>query len=553
MYKLRSYQEDAVNKSVDSLTKDNNMLLIAPTGSGKTIMLSHVINKFSTQTYVLSHRKEINTQNYKTYKELFNNELTKISEFTAENKNIVNGINFCMVQTLHKNLETTPIPDMLVIDEAHHARADTYVMIIDFYKQKNKNLKLFGVTATPTRSDGKGLEKYFNNVYKEITLLKLIEVGALVRPIVKIIDVDTIKDSSKNCIKIETQEQLMIAKDTSILEHWKNECSYEKPEVVRQTIGFTNTIRHAQNLNALFKENGVRSGCVSGDMNKLERNEVIEKFRNKEIQVLFNANILTEGFDNPETSCVMLIRPSSSKNSMVQMVGRGLRHSPNKDNCLILDFGKSIERHKNLFPSTCIKDVSDKLGISSTPEDIEEDEDNKVDVSDCVQKSVEISEFDLIIKDVLKTTRSKDIWVEVPFYKKFYIASGFNSVVLVELPDKLEGADSPTSESEVGIGYLWMCSNKQGYHSIVQDPCNIKKIFEQGALYIGAHEQMHFPYIYKSMIRKDISTSQKRVLSKNYKHLVKNKYEAMCLIHLQKKREFFKELRNKTIQNYKVT
>lgn len=184
---LRLRQKEMVGKIVGALASNDNTLAVAPTGAGKTVMLSAALgqmleNQSIGKAIVLQHRDELVGQNRQTFGWM--NGQAKTSIFNAEEKSWGGDVTFAMVQTLSRQLNLASMPklDALVVDEAHHACADSYVRVIEKAKQDNPDLKLLGVTATPMRGDKKGLRSIFDNVCDQITVAELIQSGHLVQP-----------------------------------------------------------------------------------------------------------------------------------------------------------------------------------------------------------------------------------------------------------------------------------------------------------------------------------------------------------------------------------
>jgi len=189
---LRVRQKEFVEKSVKALLERGNTLGVAPTGSGKTIMLSavvgQVLNGHGGKAAILAHRAEITAQNMDKFRRV--NPNLNVSVVDAKTKSWDGDAVFAMVQTLSRenNLSQMPHLDLLVVDEAHHAEAATYRRIIDAAKSKNGRVKIYGVTATPNRGDGKSLRNIFNNCADQISLGEMIASGQLVRPRTFVID-----------------------------------------------------------------------------------------------------------------------------------------------------------------------------------------------------------------------------------------------------------------------------------------------------------------------------------------------------------------------------
>ena len=171
---LRPRQSELVDKAVKALKADGNTIAIAPTGAGKTVMLSAVCDRWG-KVLVLQHRDELVDQNATTYKRVTGKPFVICD---AQNKTFADTT-FAMVQTLARdnNLALMPSFDLLVIDEAHHVAAESYQKIIRRAKELNPRLAVFGVTATPERGDSRGLQAVFNNVCDAVTLGELIAEG----------------------------------------------------------------------------------------------------------------------------------------------------------------------------------------------------------------------------------------------------------------------------------------------------------------------------------------------------------------------------------------
>jgi len=260
-----------------------------------------------------------------------------------------------MVPTLARatNLDAMPALDLLVIDEAHHVAADSYRRIIDRARDRNPDIRVFGVTATPNRGDKKGLRPVFSNVSDQISIGELIASGHLVPPRTFVIDVgtqDALNSVRKTVDDFDMQAVDAIMNQTPITEavirHWKEKAGD------RQTVVFCSTVDHARNVKEALIADGINADMIYGDMGAADRRNVLRAFEKGNVQVIVNVAVLTEGWDHQPTSCVVLLRPSSYKSTMIQMVGRGLRTvDPNafpgilKTDCIVLDFGTSTLLH----------------------------------------------------------------------------------------------------------------------------------------------------------------------------------------------------------------
>lgn len=358
--RLRPRQKAFVERSVSALNARRNTLGVAPTGAGKTIMLSAVtgesIKDSDAKVCILAHRDELTAQNRAKFERVVPNVGTSVVD--AYEKSWGGQVTFAMVPTLARssNLDGMPRLDLLVIDEAHHAVAASYRRIIDRVRDANPEARVFGVTATPNRGDRKGLREVFDNVADQISLGELIASGHLVPPRTFVIDVgvqDELKSVRKTSSDFDMSEVANIMDRAPVTEevirHWKEKAGD------RQTVIFCSTVEHAAHVRDAFHAAGISAALIHGEMPSETRKSVLADYAGGKIRVIVNVAVLTEGWDHPPTSCVVLLRPSSYKSTMIQMVGRGLRtvdpeEFPGvvKTDCIVLDFGTSSLIHGTL-------------------------------------------------------------------------------------------------------------------------------------------------------------------------------------------------------------
>ena len=364
---LRPYQEAAINDACKALDTHKNTIVVAPTGAGKTIMLSALVGKRyedGKKILVMQHRDELVDQNKSKFERINPYITTSIVNGTV--KNWKGDTVFSMVQTIsrNRNLMDRPAFDMLVIDESHHAAADTYLKVIKAVKEDNPDAEIVGFTATPNRGDGKGLRKVFNNCSHQIDITTLIREGFLVPPKSYVIDCG-VKDSLRNVaisgndFNMEQVESIMNRKviNQKVVEEYLNHAEG------RKTVVFCSTIKHAEDLLEEFIDQGVNAEMVTGDTPKSERAQTLHDLVHNDLKVVVNVAVLTEGFDAPPVSCIILTSPCSQKATMVQMIGRGLRtinpeEFPDlvKRDCIVLDFGTSVLTHGSLEDAVNLDD-----------------------------------------------------------------------------------------------------------------------------------------------------------------------------------------------------
>ena len=354
---LRPRQTQLVERTLAALRQYGNTLAVAPTGSGKTIMLSAVAGSVlaepDAKACILAHRTELTGQNRTKFSRV-NPSLTT-SVVDANEKSWSGRATFAMVQTLSKgaNLDQIPTLDLLVIDEAHHASSPSYRAVIDKVQSRNPNAAICGLTATPNRGDGQGLRDVFSNLADQITLAEMIASGHLVPPRTFVIDVGAQEALSKvrrTAVDFDMDEVASILNKTlitdAVIRNWKEKASD------RKTIVFCSTVAHALSVCYGFNAAGVPAVVIHGDLPESERKACIARFESGDAQVIVNVAILTEGYDFTPTACVVLLRPSSYKSTFIQMVGRGLRtvdpeEHPHviKTDCIVLDFGTASLMH----------------------------------------------------------------------------------------------------------------------------------------------------------------------------------------------------------------
>ncbi|MBI5135806.1 MAG: DEAD/DEAH box helicase family protein [Nitrospirae bacterium] len=443
---LRPRQKELVERSLEALHRHGNTLAVAPTGSGKTIMLSAVTGSLladpSTRACILAHRDELTAQNQEKFGRVNPNVPTSV--FNATAKSWAGRATFAMVQTLsrERHLKEMPDIDLLVVDEAHHVAADSYRRVIDRVRDKNPAARIYGVTATPQRGDGKGLREVFDNVADQITLGELVRSGHLVRPRTFVIDVgaqDALKRVRRTASDFDMREVEAVMNrkpiNDAVVHHWR-----EKAEG-RQTIVFCSTVAHAQAVCNTFEANGIGAVLIHGDLHSDERKARLAEYESGLARVVVNVAVLTEGYDYTPTSCVALLRPSSYKSTMIQMVGRGLRTvDPNehpgvvKEDCIVLDFGTATLMHGTLEQEATVDPRPKREGDTPTKRCPECFVDLPARVAECPlcgfafdtgpETDGDLADFVMTEIDLL--SRSNFRWVDLFGHDDALMASGFS-------------------------------------------------------------------------------------------------------------------------------
>lgn len=334
---LRPRQQETLDKVQEALDKHNNTLVLAPTGFGKTVTFCAIVKKqletrlpVEAKVCILSHLQHLTKQNSDTFQLVAPG--TSVSFYDAGEKSWQGQVVFAMIQSLSRgNLDLVPFLDMIVIDEAHHSTSSSYQAFVAAVTTKNPRIRILGVTATASRSDRKPFPKYFDNVADYITLCDTVAAGHLVWPRTVVVNTSAIANlrpllenvslsvSAENGVgefNLSQVSKIMdhIVINQEVVNNWKKVAEF------RQTVGFCSTVEHANSLCTTFVESGVRAVVVSSNnMTEAARRKALQEYASGAYKVILCVAVLIEGWDDPPTSCVLLLRPSSCKATMLQV------------------------------------------------------------------------------------------------------------------------------------------------------------------------------------------------------------------------------------------
>lgn len=314
--KLRDYQEEVLG-IIDNL-KPGSYLIQMATGLGKTATFTNIKRK--GRVLVLAHREELITQPVKYYN-------CPVGIEMASNSSNGEEVVIASIMSLTHRLEKFKPDefDMIIIDEAHHAAAQSYKKIISYFKPR----LLLGFTATPNRGDNVRLDDVFQAIIYQKDLKWAIQNKYLTDIYCMRVNIGyDISQVARRMGDFATGE-LDKAMNTDILNGAISE-AYKK-YAKGQTLIFATSVEHAQNIAKLIP------GAVAVTADTKNRAELIEKFTNREIPCLVNCMIFTEGTDMPLVETVMIARPTSNSSLYTQMVGRGLRLYPGKEKLILID------------------------------------------------------------------------------------------------------------------------------------------------------------------------------------------------------------------------
>ncbi len=337
---LRPYQAEAIERTEAAEARGvRRQLGVAATGLGKTIVFCALAQQRGRRTLVLVHRDELVRQAVAKMREVWPG--VDVGVVKAKENEVHADVVVASVQTLSRATRLAQLTgafDLVIVDEAHHTAADTYRRILDAVGAGTDNGPLLlGVTATPDRGDGKGLDDLFDEITWVYDILWGIRSGYLcdvrgLRVTVDALDLSGVR-MNRGDYDAGQAGQAMTDADAPavIVRAWQQHASD------RQTLVFTPTVALAEEVALAFKHAGVRAECVSGGTPLDDRRAILASYAAERTQVLVNCAVLTEGYDNPRTDCVVVARPTKSRALFTQMIGRGTRKHPAKADLLVLD------------------------------------------------------------------------------------------------------------------------------------------------------------------------------------------------------------------------
>jgi len=341
---LRPYQRDAVDAVVAARRRGvRRQVICLPTGAGKTVIFAQLARIARRQVLVLAHRTELIEQaRDKVARALGDAEAVAIEQADRRADSGAKVV-VCSIRSLHDERLARILRGrrlgLVVYDECHHAVAQDNRRVLEALGAFDPDWEgtLLGFTATPARADGVGLERVFEEIVYSRGLPELIAdrylVGVRGYRIATAADLTGLRPGGLDFVLEELAEAVDIEDRNALVARSIQELARD-----RRTIVFCVTVAHAYRLAEALRAVGIRCGVVHGQQKPDDRARVLELFRRGALQALTNVGVLTEGFDDPEVSCVALARPTRSQGLYAQCVGRGMRPYPGKRDCLILDF-----------------------------------------------------------------------------------------------------------------------------------------------------------------------------------------------------------------------
>lgn len=355
---LRPYQKEAVNSCIDWFCEGKDRpLIVLPTGTGKSLVAAEICRDVVTHTpharvMVVAHVKELVRQNFEKFITIEKNINTGIISAGLGKKQFNNQVLFGSIQSIYKNANKIGHIDLMIADECHLIPVKGQGMWRSFEKDMriiNPNFRMAGMTATPFRmTTGTlvgGSNPQFDGICYEYKIINAFKDGYLseVVTIPTETHLATIGVHKRGGEFINSELEKAVNIDTKT-----KACCDEIIKLGEQRktwLIFASGNSHAQNIHKYLRSKGINGYCLTQETPKTERDLAIMEHVNGHCTYLVNNMILTTGFDCPRLDLIACMRPTGSAGLWVQMVGRGTRLFEGKENCLLLDFGKNIERH----------------------------------------------------------------------------------------------------------------------------------------------------------------------------------------------------------------
>lgn len=330
---LRGYQLDILDGARKSLRTKRSVLIVSPTGSGKTVLTAAMVLNATAKgkiVWIVVHRNELIKQISKTLHRFgIPHGIVKagVPETTAM-------VQICMINTLANRLTRMQQPDLLIIDECHHTPASQYTKVISFLP---RTAKIIGLTASPERRDGKGLGQFFEEMVMGPSVAELINLGSLVPAHVYVpARVDT-RNLHTKYGDVDQTEARELMTDPAIVGDAVGQ--WEKYALMKRTLTFCQGVAHAEQVAAEYRRQGYAFQSIDGTMTEAEREDRLSGLDNGKYIGITSSDLIGEGVDIPSIECVQFLRITYSLPLYVQQAGRGMRIDleNGKTHCIILD------------------------------------------------------------------------------------------------------------------------------------------------------------------------------------------------------------------------
>ena len=370
---LKEHQKAAL-KSLEEMRRNHETiaLIYHATGTGKTVTAVTDAKRFGKRTLFIAHTNELVNQAAETFRSLWSDVSVGIYMGSIKEKDAFVVCGSVQSVALHTEEFTETDFDYIIIDEAHHAAAESYQKLLAYFKPSFT----LGLTATPERADDQDILSIFKNTAHKLDIKTAVEIGELV---------------SVRCIRIHTNIDLTKVRFNSVRYNIRDlESKLFVPDrnnlivdtfieyvSTKRTVIFCASVKHAEEIAEKIRERGVAAMAVSGGMKASDRREILAKFKQGEIKALCACDLLNEGWDCPETEVLFMARPTMSKVLYTQQLGRGMRLCEGKECLMVFDFVDNASQYNmpySMHRLLKLKDYHPGKRVLGTKKQMQEDD-----------------------------------------------------------------------------------------------------------------------------------------------------------------------------------
>ena len=339
--RLRPYQQELITALLTAWCSSNRLMLQLPTGGGKTVIFAAIASQFLQQgkrVLILAHREELVLQ-----------AAEKVNVISGTSAGIIKAghqanyglpLQVASVQSLGTRLHLLAPPDLIVVDEAHHATAATYRKVLEACP----DACILGVSATPVRLDGSGFQDMFDELFCGPSVQELIESGYLSKfKLFASPEPMSVKGVRKQQGDYSVAQ--IASANNAVKLSGRLVQSYLQHCPGKRCIVFALNVEHSREIAYRYNEAGIPALHLDGQTSDSQRQDALKRFEAGDIKVISNCSLFDEGLDIPGIEAVQIAKPTTSLSRWLQMVGRALRPSPGKDYALILDHTKNWTNH----------------------------------------------------------------------------------------------------------------------------------------------------------------------------------------------------------------
>lgn len=462
--RLRDYQEQSIQAVLDHVQQGHKRLGISlATGSGKTVIFTQLIDRIEPpnesimQTLVLVHRRELVEQAAKHCSLAYPSKSIEI-EMGNSHASGAADITIASIQSIMSGDRIEKFDasrfKLILVDEAHHIVALQYLKVLKYFGLRpleHKAPVLVGVSATFSRNDGVELGAAIDHIVYHKDYIDMIDSGwlaDLVFTTVKSnVDLRRVRSSGGD-FQIGSLSRAVNTNEANeiIVQAWKHRIGERK-----STLVFCVDKAHVASLTNTFCAHGIAAEYVTSDTPRQTRTERLDKFKRGDMAVLLNCGVFTEGTDVPNIDCVLLARPTKSRNLLVQMIGRGVRQSVGKKDCLVIDMVSTLKAGivttPTLFglnPDELVEDANvENLRELKTRREREEDQEQAAGVAVPIfDGSLEFTHYETVHDLIADTSAERHIrgmslyaWANVGD-GRFVLANRNGDYIIIEPEDK---------------------------------------------------------------------------------------------------------------------